>query len=84
MDLQEQTLKIWHKFSRARSRNSWLFFKHSPLSSGSDPAKVLLSSAGVDPNQDKKEVLAANWLDCWAIFWAMCVACAIIWTSLRT
>lgn len=57
------TLKIWHRFSRALSRNSWVFFKHSPLSSGSAPTKLVLMSDEPTPNQDRKELLAAASLE---------------------
>lgn len=79
-----QTLKIWHKFSRALSRNSWVFFKHSPLSSCSAPGNVVLVSDEPIPNQDRNELLAATSLEWSDILLAVCPACAMIWISFMT
>lgn len=78
------TLKIWHKFSRALSRNSWVFFKHSPLSSCSAPGNVVLVSEEPIPNQDRNELLAATSLEWSDILLAVCPACAMIWISFMT
>lgn len=78
------TLKIWHRLSNALSRNSWVFFKHSPFSSGSTLEKGLMTSEEPKPNQDRRKVFAAASLEWSDILFAVCLACAMIWISFMT